>query len=215
MTVMAAHPWANNGELIADVARLGYLHEDWLTLDVTYGTGRFWSKFRPRRLVASDLYAEGAMHHWDFTALPVGTGDYKVVVLDPPYKLNGTSTGEGPSALDAGYGVSGKYVAWQDRHALIRRGIREAMRVTTSGGFVLVKCQDQVCSGAIRWQTREFADFGEMEGATLVDRFDMIGRMRKQPMEAKVDAKGTVVRAAREQRHAHGRPSTLLVFRRT
>lgn len=40
---MAIGGWANNAELIADCARLGYLRSDWLTLDPTYGNGRFWT----------------------------------------------------------------------------------------------------------------------------------------------------------------------------
>ena len=32
------------------------------------------------------------------------------------------------------------------------------------GGTLLVKCQDQVCGGDVRWQTREFADHAESVG---------------------------------------------------
>jgi hypothetical protein len=37
MTVMAIDKWATNAALIADVASLGYLSDDLLILDATYG----------------------------------------------------------------------------------------------------------------------------------------------------------------------------------
>jgi hypothetical protein len=183
--------------MIADVAELGYLDRSWLTLDPTYGRGRFWSKWRPDTLITSDLLVPGAMHAWDFTALPSPDRLYQAVVFDPPYKLNGT-----PAAgdSDAAYGVD-RVASWQERHALIRAGIDECCRVLKPGGVLLVKCQDQVCGGRMRWQTREFADHAETHGVRLIDRFDLLGKSRPQPMEG------------RRQQHAHGRPSTLLVFR--
>src|SRR5699024_499292 len=147
-----------------------------------YGLGRFWTEIRPAGLVAVDIDPERVAAALDagidaevadFTALPMDDGTYATVVLDPPYKLNGASTGRGPSAADAGFGVAGTdwgRMRWQDRHALIRAGIAEAVRVTAPGGHVLVKCQDQVSSGRVRWQTREFADALEADGRTrLVD----------------------------------------------
>jgi hypothetical protein len=88
---------------------------------------------------------------------------------------------------------------WQDKHQLIRDGITEAARVLRVGGYLLLKCQDQVCSGRPRWQTIEFTNHAATVGFDLVDRFDRIGTTRPQP-------------PGRIQRHAHGRPSTLLVL---
>jgi len=119
------------------------------------------------------------------------------VVLDPPYRLNGTPDGGG---FDDRFG-SGQSTRWQERHALIRDGIDEAHRVLSSGGHLLLKCQDQVCSGEVRWQTIEFASHAATIGLELVDRFVMIGAARPQP-------------PGRIQRRAYGRPSTLLVFRK-
>lgn len=51
---MAAGTWANNAELIRDaVVPLGYLRDEWRTLDPIYGLGRFWTLWRPRSLVFS------------------------------------------------------------------------------------------------------------------------------------------------------------------
>ena len=193
--VLAAQRWRTNGDLIADVARLGYLRDtDWV-LDATYGRGRFWTKWKPDLtrggFVAHDLKTDGV----DFRHLPHPDRSFDVGVLDGPYKLNGTpALGD----FDQAYGVD-RVSTWQDRHTLIRDGIAELARVARR--IVLVKCQDQVCSGAIRWQTDEFTDWALTLGLVKVDRFDLLGGGRPQPMEG------------RTQKHAHGRPSTLLVFR--
>lgn len=201
--LMAIGGWANNAELIAAIASHGrYLRPEWLTLDPTYGLGRFWTRWRPERLIAHDLDPDKAPDGAaDFTALPYADATFDAVVFDPPYKLNGTSSGKGASASDAGFGVAGSdwsKMTWQDRHALIRDGITEATRVLQPKGWLLVKCQDQVCSGQVRWQTREFADHAEHLGHRLVDRFDLPSYRAQPP--------------GRRQVHARRNSSALLVF---
>lgn len=196
--VLAAQAWKSNAEMIADVARLGYLNGH--VMDCTYGLGVFWKQWKPEKLTAHDRYTLDGV---DFRNLPHPDGMFDSSVIDGPYKLNGTS-----SAPDIRYGVH-TYASWQGRHALIREGITECHRVIKPGGYVLVKCQAQVCSGAIRWQDREFADHGESLGMTLVDRFDLLGKGRKQPERTRKDGKPS------RQHHAYGRPSTLLVLRKT
>lgn len=193
MTILAAHPWPTNAELIEACAHLGYLHTDALTLDATFGRGVFWRNWRPRRLVTADLKPTGMLRS-DFTRLPFADNTFGQVVLDGPYKLNGTDAGEGER-----YGVD-RYDSWQGRHRLICDGIADCARVLVPLGLLLVKCQDQVCSGAVRWQTDEFTRHAEGLGLTKVDRLDMLGHHRPQP-------------DGRRQLHAHGRPSSLLVFR--
>jgi hypothetical protein len=198
--VMAIGAWRNNAELIADMPRLGYLQDEWVTLDPTYGLGRFWTRWRPRSLIKSDLHATNDnVSQWDFTCLPMADGSVDAVTLDPPYKLNGTSTGRGASAADERYGVT-EYASQGDRHALIRDGITECVRVLKVGGTLLVKCQDQVCGGRVRWQTREFADHAESLGCRLVDMLH-IQSYRPQP-------------PGRRQQHARRNYSTMLVLRR-
>lgn len=199
MTVLAVNNWKTNGELIADVAKL-YLTEDMSVLDPTYGHGTWWTHYKPKRLIASDL--DVAKSPWgrsiDFVALPWAAYMFDCIAFDPPYKLNGTPD----PTVDFRYGV-GQITPWQERMELIEDGMEECSRVLKTGGIFLLKCMDQVCSGEIRWQTDQFTSFGEIScKLRKIDRFDMIGQHRKQPMEG------------REQRHAHGRGSTLLVFRK-
>jgi hypothetical protein len=199
VTVLAAHNWATNADLIADVAKLGYL--DGHVYDCTFGKGAFWKKWRPENFLGTDLYAEG-VGHIDFTKMPWPSATwFDAVVFDPPYKLNGTSRPE-DAATDAPYGVAGPYVPAVERHRLMRDGLTECARVVKACGHVLVKCQAQVCSGRMHWQDLMMIDHGRTVGLELVDRFDLLGKHRPQPMEG------------RKQKHAHGRPSTLLVFRK-
>jgi hypothetical protein len=193
--VMSFGDWKTNGDLIADVARLGYLRSDDLTLDCTYGKGRFWSRWRPDRLIRFDLdQRKGLDGIADFRYLPFRTRCFDAVVFDPPYKLNGT-----PSGNDEDYGVH-LPTRWQDRMALIELGTEECCMTVRPGGVLLVKCQDQVCSGQMRWQTDLVTEAAIDMGFDKVDRLDMPS-YRQQP-------------DGRSQKHARHNSSQLLVFRR-
>jgi ubiquinone/menaquinone biosynthesis C-methylase UbiE len=208
MVVLAAKNWPTNGHLIADVAKL-YLRKDHRILDVTFGLGVWWSMWQPDHLVASDIKpglgaGYGAVplddtidfHPGvDFRNLPFVDSEFDVVAFDPPYKLNGTDQGEG-----ARYGVHIPQ-EWRAKMQMIREGITECARVVRKGGKVLMKCQDQVCSGKVRFQTIDFTNHAHAVGLDLIDRFDYYGGYRAQP-------------DGRRQVHARGRGSTLLIFER-
>lgn len=189
-----------NGHLIEACAKLGYLDVNHFTLDPTFGLGTFWKLWQPTRLVRCDLDPEKSPDRpfgADFTDLPFNTGSFASVVFDPPYKLNGT-----PSRPDERYGVA-EPARWQDRIQLILRGLDECARVyngRNGRGCLLVKCQDQVVSGKVRWQTHLVIEHAERLGLGLVDRFDLLGG-RAQP-------------DGRTQCHARRNASTLLVFKR-
>lgn len=184
----------DNAALIVDCARLG--HMEGSVVDVTYGRGRFWTRYRPPGLVAFDLDPACGVAVADFRCLPLADHSFDVVVLDPPYKLNGTSTGRGPSAADARYGVAAGYRSIADRHALILAGLDEALRVARRR--VLVKCQDQIASGRLWQQTVMVANRAVELGAVVVDVLHVAG-MRAQP-------------SGRRQLHARRNYSTLLVL---
>jgi hypothetical protein len=188
----------NNAQLMADCAELGYL--DGTVLDATYERGRFWKLYRPAELVTNDINPKwDTDFHRDFRAFPpLWHQWFDTVVLDPPYKLNGTSTGEGPAASDESYGVGGPYKSVEDKHMLIKDGIVECARI--SRRYLLLKCMDQVCSGRKYWQTHIFARTAERVGFELVDMLHVQG-YRKQP-------------EGRRQDHAWADYSTLLVLER-
>lgn len=181
-----------NAQLIEAVRDLGYLRDGRRIIDLTYGLGTFWSRWRPKRLVTNDQDVRYGTYHDDFTATRWRDASFDAVVFDPPYKLNGTDQGEGER-----YGVHVP-TRWQDRMELIHDGVVECARIVKPGGYVLVKCMDQVCSGRVRWQTMEVRDWGRALGLTLEDRLDMVS-FRPQP-------------DGRRQVHARRNASTLLVL---
>lgn len=132
----------SNAELIAAAAPL-YLTGS--VLDMTYGEGKWWDRFRPDGLVGHDLKTDGV----DFTALPEADGSFDAVCFDPPYVLSG---GKSTSALaDSefqnryGIGMANGMSGWPGLVNLVTGGLSEACRV--SRGFVLVKCMEFVQSG--------------------------------------------------------------------
>ena len=194
--VMAISSWPTNAHLIADCARLGYLRKEWRTLDCTYGLGTFWKEWEPLELHATDLDPSKSPtgESVDFTALPYADRFFDAVVFDPPYKLNGTPD----EAVDGRYGVH-EVASWQDRMELMHLGLNECLRVL-GDGYLLAKCQDQVCSGRVRWQTYEMTRWAAEKGCGLVDRFDLLS-YRPQP-------------EGRRQVHARRNCSSLLVFKK-
>lgn len=201
MTVLDFDPARRtNAHLIADVAALGYLRDEDLVLDTTFGLGRFWAQFRPLRLVACDLDpsrvpAGGLVV--DFTDLPFADGTFDVVVFDPPYKLNGRA---GSHASDAGYGVATTATA-AERLGLIGAGLVECIRVAKVGGALLVKCQDQVVSGRKTWQRRIVANAAEALGCVQLDELYVTGHRPQPP--------------GRRQVHSRSNSSALLVLRKS
>jgi hypothetical protein len=195
--VPAIGEWPTNGHLIADCARLGLLRPEWPTLDVTYGYGTFWNVWKPDVLVGCDLNPAKSPIGYpvDYTALPFPDRSHTVVVFDPDYKLTGTPWNTG--GTDERYGTD-KPMRWQDRMANIRAGARECARVADL--MVFVKCQDQVVSSKIRWQTRAVADEVEPFGFGLRARFDFLGGREQPP--------------GRRQVNPHARSSQLLAFQR-
>lgn len=195
--ILAIDKWPTNGHLIADCARLGYLRKEWLTLDPTYGYGTFWKVWQPDELVACDLNPAKSPIGYpvDFTDLPWSGGHFRAAVYDGPYKLNGNPSDT--DGIDERFGVE-VYTRWQDRLDLLVRGAVEVARVTDE--YLLVKCQDQVVSGKLRWQTIAITEALESAGFGLKDRMEFLGR-RGQP-------------AGRGQNNAHRASSQMLVFKR-
>jgi hypothetical protein len=195
--VLAAYAWRSNAELIEACARLGYLRSEWRTLDLTYGKGVFWKRWRPDHLTTNDLNPEVPTWNFDFRCTGWNDATFDVVAFDPPYKLNGTSQ----DAMDGRYGVDDAYVPIPARHQLMLDGLTEAARLVKPRGIVLAKCQDQVSSGRVWWQTDLLTEHGRTVGLNKIDRLDLLVTPRKQP-------------EGRRQVHASRNYSTLLVFKK-
>ena len=185
--VKAIHLTGTNADLIVSAMRLGYLRKDDETLDATYGHGTFWKKWQPTFLVANDIDIEKGLISFDFREFPVEwEARFDVVVFDPDYKLQGTSSNDGPASSNARYGMDRDYRPVDDTWQLYQDGMRECVRVLKPGGMFLVKTMDQVVSGNIKWLTFDIVNFCR-RGTTLgglclefVDLF-MLEGMRAQP----------------------------------
>jgi tRNA G10 N-methylase Trm11 len=197
MTVLAAKRWNTNAELIADAQLLGYVGG--LTYDMTPGDANalWWRECTGlTKLMLND-------DKLDFTDLPFPDDTFDTVAYDPPYKLNGT---KGLAELNERYGVNVPAKV-KDRHALMVAGLTEAVRVARSKGHILVKCQDQVSNGRMHWQTDLMTETAK--NCTKVDEFLFLGHSIPQPMGPSARCPN-----GRKQRHAHGRPSSLLIFKK-
>lgn len=197
MVIFSAQKYSDNSELISACFELGYLRDEWLTLDPTYGKGTFWKGRQPKNLFRSDLHTwaeDPTVGDADFTKLAWSDGIFEAVVYDPPYKMNGT-----PSDPDNAYGV-GTPVRWQDRIDLMKRGQKECARVLKPGGYLLTKCMDQVVSGKVVWQTDIMTAQAIHDGLTKVDQLLYLTNPRPQPHTRQV--------------HSRRNYSSLLVFRK-
>jgi hypothetical protein len=184
--------------MIADVAKLGFIEGD--VLDMTYGDGNFWSVWHPENLVANDLYKEfpkclcpvSSLHWYDFRCTEWPSGSFDTVVFDPPYKMSGTPASE---EMDGAYGTEVVRTRSEILSMLVG-GIAEGSRLTSK--WLLVKCQDQVSSGKVRWMTTAAIDAARALEMRHVDSF-IFQSGRPQP-------KG------RKQKHSRHEYSHLMVF---
>lgn len=184
-----------NAQLMAQCMALGYL--DGIVCDSTYGLGAFWRDVQPTTLLAFDNDPGCNVTVADARMLPLADKSVDSVVFDPPYKLNGTSTGLGASAADHRYGVAGEYQTAHTRHSLLIDGTIEAIRVARR--YVLVKCADQISSGKYNPQTFMVWQCATTHDAKLVDLMHVVG-MRAQP-------------GGTRQLHSRRNYSSLLIFR--
>lgn len=194
--ILSTYNWPTNADMIADVAKLGYL--DGTVLDATYGEGKFWTKFKPAMLLGNDLYKDTCQFSEDYTTLSstLGCDRFDTVVFDPDYKMTGTPS---TPSMDYAYGTD-RPMRYQDRLANIQRGAVECFRVCSK--YVLIKCQDQVVSGHVVWQTDLITRKIEDVGGIKVEQFNFLQDPRPQP-------KG------RRQVHARRNYSTLLIFEKS
>jgi len=196
--ILAADHWTSNAELIADVAKL-YISPTAKVVDLTYGKGIWWKKFRPDDLTISEH---------DFRLLPSDwRNTFDVVAFDPPYvSLGGRSTSTIPQMTDH-YGLIDAQRSPAALHVYNMEGLQEAVRVARPGGLVLVKYMDYVSSGklqpCVQWLLRD-ADF---LGLQLFDRFIHVGNPGPQPTK-NLDG------SPRRQVHARRNLSELFVFKK-
>lgn len=190
--IMRHHGWRNNGEMIADVAALGFIVGP--VLDLTYGEGNFWSEWRPDELVANDLDPDKGDHHHDFRAPlpPEWHRAFKTVVFDPPYRMSGTKgTGarSGGSDFDQAFGLAD--VRDRDVPYLICGGVVNAIECVARGGRLLVKCQDGQWSGGLYQQTRTIESVARALWFETTNVFELSTSVQPQPTKQRNERSDT------------------------
>ena len=212
MTIVYAAEYRSNAHLIAQLHNpLKYLQDDDLVLDTSFGSGAWWTEYRPPHLVTNAFPASlEAEYHYDIKNMPKEWRDrYSVVVWDPPYKLNGR-----PSGPDERYGV---HVAAtiEERHKLACEGIRASAKLVHPRGYGMVKCMNQVAWHNKHFQVLSFSNWAQVFcGLTLVDQFDNLRKPRAQQEFRVKMVNGKEKRVRVKQAHSRQNYSTLLVFQR-
>jgi hypothetical protein len=190
----------SNGVLIARVAELGYLGKpDDIVVDVTYGRGKWWTRYRPEHLI------EGVD---DFTDMGLWGDQMPITAIcfDPPYISTGNRATSTIPDFYARYGI-GERSGWQAIRELMEAGLTECARVLGSNGHLLMKCMNYVEAGRRIWNVRHFADYGEALELELYDEIVHVTGGGAQP-QTNLDG------SPREQKHSRQIHSTLLVFKK-
>lgn len=202
--VMAATAWPNNGAMIADLARLGYLRRSDRVIDPTWGRGVWWRSWQPDELVRHDLYKLDGV---DFRHLPWGDGTFTAAAWDPPYVTpGGRSTSSIPDFHDR-YGMGRSAATPAAQQAINDEGLAEVVRVLRPRSVIVAKAMDYVWSGRLVMGTHATLSAALALGCEVVDRLEHISRPRAQPRRSRADGKPVV------QQHARRNYSTVLVLR--
>ena len=199
--VWAATNWQFNGDLIADVAKLGYIRDDDCCIDLTYGKGTWWKRYRPTLLATNDIDdTTKAEYHDDFRATKWFDDNFDVVAFDPPYISPGGRETSTIADFNSRFGLHSTPRTVLRLREMNQDGLDEARRICKPGGIILVKCMNYINSG--RYQPEVFVMW---EAATafrlqMVDQFIMIRRSGPQSQKTQV--------------HTRNNYSVLLIFQK-
>jgi hypothetical protein len=121
-----------NAELIAAVAPY-YLTGS--VLDVTYGEGKWWDRYRPYPFFRHDLNKVDGV---DFRQLPEPDQSVDTVCFDPPYTISGGIDSSTAGDFLDRFGIGDR--SGDAFYTLIECGLAECARVASE--WVLVKCME-------------------------------------------------------------------------
>lgn len=146
-TVYTVHEGCNSS-IIRQAVEL-YFNPGDIIADVTYGKGVFWREVDTEKyeVVGSDIQQD-----IDFRNLPYEDDSFDHSVIDPPYARISNLKG----IVDC-YKTS-RYTTHKEIIKLYRDGLNELVRVTKDKGYILVKCQDEVCGCKQKWSHIEIYD---------------------------------------------------------
>lgn len=148
-----------NADLIVEIKDL-YLTGT--VLDVTYGRGRWWTRWKPQQFTGHDLDTDGV----DFTNLPYADRSWGTVCYDPPYIIVGGRESSTRKDFQAGFGIN-QPRKQSDLDALVLAGLAETARVAQD--YLLVKCMDYVATATFTPMTYRIFDAATAIGLHLHD----------------------------------------------
>lgn len=185
--IYSVHIGTNAG-LIKNVSSLYFKSGDRIA-DVTYGRGAFWKQVDKRKynIVGSDI-----LTGIDFRNLPYKDKDFDHSVIDPPYARITNLKG----MVDC-YNTT-RFTTHEEIIRLYEDGLIELIRITKKNGYILCKCQDEICGCRQRWSHDEIKDIAENLGLYAKDLFILVNE--KKP------------KVFRKQHHSRKAHSYLWVF---
>ena len=197
MTVLAATRWNTNADMILDVVALGYIKPTDKVIDLTFGRGKWWTKYgHDGMFIANFEDFEDA--RWpevmkqngrtpipickDYTVMPDTDDDnYDVVVFDPPYiSMGGRATSGLPDFMDR-FGLANAATTPRLLQDDNEKGLAQAVRICKPGGLILAKCAPYISSGKRQegdWWARDAA---LAMGLVVQDMLIHLGDERAQP----------------------------------
>lgn len=208
MTICAATTWRTNSDLIVDVVDLGNIKPADSVIDLTFGLGNWWNRYRhPGRFVANinhpgsepRLEPHWQVVHHDFRQ-PFTDEQFDVTVFDPPYVSIGGRTTSGIKDFNDRFGLTDAGRTPHDVQIAINDGIATAVAITRPGGLIMVKCADYISSGKLQHGSHWTCDNAYRHGLTLHDKLIHVGSVRPQP-------------AGRRVVHARQNVSYLFIFK--
>lgn len=185
--IYSVHIGTNAG-LIKNVSALYFTDGDRIA-DVTYGKGAFWRKVDKTKY---DIVGSDILTGTDFRDLPYKDKEFDHSVIDPPYARITNLQG----MVDC-YNTT-RFTTHEEIIKLYEDGLTELSRITKKNGYILCKCQDEICGCRQRWSHTEIKDIAERLGLYAKDLFILVN-----------DKKPKVIR---RQQHARKSHSYLWVF---
>lgn len=203
--LMAATQWPSNAHLIEDCHRLGYLRDDWLTLDPTYGKGTWWRRYRPTRLLCHDQALDGT----DFRSLYYRDEAFDAIAFDPPYVSKGGKETSGIKGMDALYGIGENTdkTTPAEIQKLMDDGLTEMYRMLKPGGICLYKGKNYISSGSYWPGIFKMKAHADKLGFELIDMAIMVTGPPPEP-ETRAG------KPAGPQKHFRNNYSVLLVLQK-